>query len=81
MKELDSSIINAADLDIPKDHLLFSIIDKPRHGLLTNVVFSKNFPQYEQPANHGQKHELVHNFSMEHLKNGMSCFHFYLLLI
>lgn len=71
MKELDSSIINAADLDIPKDHLLFSIIDKPRHGLLTNVVFSKNFPQYEQPANHGQKHELVHNFSMEHLKNGM----------
>ncbi|XP_039731217.1 FRAS1-related extracellular matrix protein 1 isoform X3 [Pteropus medius] len=71
MKELDSSIINAADLDIPKDHLLFSIIDKPRHGLLTNVVFSKNFPQYEQPANHSQKHELVHNFSMEHLKNGM----------
>ncbi|ELK06997.1 FRAS1-related extracellular matrix protein 1 [Pteropus alecto] len=71
MKELDSSIINAADLDIPKDHLLFSIIHKPRHGLLTNAVFSKNFPQYEQPANHGQKHELVHNFSMEHLKNGM----------
>ncbi|XP_036095286.1 FRAS1-related extracellular matrix protein 1 isoform X2 [Rousettus aegyptiacus] len=71
MKELDSSIINAADLDIPKDHLLFSIIHKPRHGLLTNRVFSKNFSHYEQPAKHGQKHELVHNFSMEHLKNGM----------
>ncbi|XP_066113379.1 FRAS1-related extracellular matrix protein 1 isoform X3 [Saccopteryx bilineata] len=70
-KELDSSIINAADLDIPKDPLLFSITHEPRHGLLINGVFSKDFPQYKQPANPGQKHELVYNFSMELLKNGM----------
>ncbi|KAM8803175.1 FRAS1-related extracellular matrix protein 1 isoform 2-T2 [Rhynchonycteris naso] len=71
MKELDSSIINAADLDIPKDPLLFSITHEPRHGLLINGVFSKDFPQYKQPTNPGQKHELVYNFSMELLKNGM----------
>nr|XP_019594742.1 PREDICTED: FRAS1-related extracellular matrix protein 1 isoform X1 [Rhinolophus sinicus]XP_019594743.1 PREDICTED: FRAS1-related extracellular matrix protein 1 isoform X1 [Rhinolophus sinicus]XP_019594744.1 PREDICTED: FRAS1-related extracellular matrix protein 1 isoform X1 [Rhinolophus sinicus]XP_019594745.1 PREDICTED: FRAS1-related extracellular matrix protein 1 isoform X1 [Rhinolophus sinicus] len=71
MKELDSSIINAADLDVPRDHLLFSIVHTPRHGLLVNGVFSKDFPQHKQPASPGQKHELVHNFSMDLLKNGM----------
>ncbi|KAK2495096.1 hypothetical protein MC885_000941 [Smutsia gigantea] len=71
-KELDSSVISAADLDVPKDPLLLSITHKPHHGLLINGVFSKDFPQYKQPANFGQKHELVHNFSMELLKNGMS---------
>lgn len=77
MKELDSSIINAADLDVPRDHLLFSIVHTPRHGLLVNGVFSKDFPQHKQPASPGQKHELVHNFSMDLLKNGMSCAYFY----
>ncbi|XP_032979788.1 FRAS1-related extracellular matrix protein 1 isoform X3 [Rhinolophus ferrumequinum] len=71
MKELDSSIINAADLDVPRDNLLFSIVHTPRHGLLVNGVFSKDFPQHKQPASPGQKHELVHNFSMDLLKNGM----------
>ncbi|KAM5260469.1 FRAS1-related extracellular matrix protein 1 isoform 2-T9 [Hipposideros larvatus] len=70
-KELDSSIIHAADLDVPRDHLLFSIVHTPRHGLLINGVFSKDFPQHKQPTSHGRKHELVHNFSMELLKNGM----------
>nr|XP_044612741.1 FRAS1-related extracellular matrix protein 1 isoform X4 [Equus asinus] len=71
MKELDSSIISAADLDIPKDPLLFSITHKPRHGFLINGVFSKDFPRSKQPANLDQKHELIHNFSMELLQNGM----------
>ncbi|XP_027963091.1 FRAS1-related extracellular matrix protein 1 isoform X2 [Eumetopias jubatus] len=71
MKELDSSIINAADLDVPKDALLFSITHKPRHGLLINGVLSKDFPQNKQPVNPGQKHELVQNFSLELLKNGL----------
>ncbi|XP_073084588.1 FRAS1-related extracellular matrix protein 1 isoform X3 [Manis javanica] len=71
-KELDSSVISAVDLDVPKDPLLLSIAHKPRHGILINGVFSKGFPQYKQPASLGQKHELVHNFSMDLLKNGMS---------
>ncbi|XP_013821355.2 PREDICTED: FRAS1-related extracellular matrix protein 1 isoform X1 [Capra hircus] len=71
MRELDSSIISATDQDIPKNPLLFSITHKPRHGLLINKAFSRNFFQYKQSANPGQKHELVYNFSMELLKNGM----------
>ncbi|XP_053512286.1 FRAS1-related extracellular matrix protein 1 isoform X6 [Artibeus jamaicensis] len=71
MKELDASIINAADLDVPRDPLLFSITQKPRHGLLISGAFSKDFPQYNHPASPGQKHEIVSNFSMELLKNGM----------
>ncbi|XP_036116823.1 FRAS1-related extracellular matrix protein 1 [Molossus molossus] len=70
-KELDSSIICAADLDVPEDPLLFSIIHEPQHGLLISGVLSRDLPQYKQLANPGQKHELVYNFSMELLKNGM----------
>ncbi|XP_002915978.2 FRAS1-related extracellular matrix protein 1 isoform X13 [Ailuropoda melanoleuca] len=68
MKELDTSIISAADLDVPKDPLLFSLTHKPRHGLL---ISGEDFPQNKQPVSLGQKHDLVQNFSLEHLKNGM----------
>uniref|UniRef100_A0A2K5W712 FRAS1-related extracellular matrix protein 1 n=1 Tax=Macaca fascicularis TaxID=9541 RepID=A0A2K5W712_MACFA len=71
MKELDSSVISAVDLDIPQDPLLFSITQKPRHGLLINRGFSEDFPENEQPANPERKHEPVHSFSMELLKTGM----------
>ena len=74
MRELDSSIISATDRDIPKNPLLFSITHKPRHGLLINREFSRNFFQYKQSASPDQKYELVYNFSMELLKNGISCF-------
>uniref|UniRef100_A0A667ICL7 FRAS1-related extracellular matrix protein 1 n=1 Tax=Lynx canadensis TaxID=61383 RepID=A0A667ICL7_LYNCA len=70
-KELDTSIINAGDLDVPKDSLLFSITHKPRHGFLTNGMLSKEFPPNKQPANPSQRHELIHSFSLELLKNGM----------
>uniref|UniRef100_A0A8C9AAX8 FRAS1-related extracellular matrix protein 1 n=1 Tax=Prolemur simus TaxID=1328070 RepID=A0A8C9AAX8_PROSS len=71
MKELDLSIINAADLDVPKDPLLFSITHNPRHGLLINGGFGKDLPKSKQLAHPEQKFELVHNFSMELLKTGM----------
>ncbi|XP_032736459.1 FRAS1-related extracellular matrix protein 1 [Lontra canadensis] len=71
MKELDTSIIDAADLDVPKDLLLFSVTRKPRHGLLINRVLGKDFLQNMQPVNPSRKHELVQNFSLELLKNGM----------
>ncbi|XP_047556906.1 FRAS1-related extracellular matrix protein 1 [Lutra lutra] len=71
MKELDTSVIDAADLDLPKDLLLFSVTRKPSHGLLINRVLGKDFPQNMQPVNPSRKHELVQNFSLELLKNGM----------
>ncbi|XP_033613538.1 FRAS1-related extracellular matrix protein 1 [Fukomys damarensis] len=71
MAELDSSVLSAADLDVPKDLLLFSITRQPRHGLLINRLFSKDLLQNRQLASPGQKHEPVHNFSMELFKSGM----------
>uniref|UniRef100_H0X5Q1 FRAS1-related extracellular matrix protein 1 n=1 Tax=Otolemur garnettii TaxID=30611 RepID=H0X5Q1_OTOGA len=71
MKDLDLSVINAVDLDIPKDPLLFSLTHNPRHGLIINGGFRKDLPQNKQPANPDQKHELVQNFSMDLLKTGM----------
>ncbi|KAK2119771.1 FRAS1- extracellular matrix protein 1 [Saguinus oedipus] len=71
MKELDSSIISAVDLDIPQDPLLFSITQKPRHGLLISGGFSKDFSENKQPVNPDQKRTPVHSFSMELLKTGM----------
>ncbi|XP_051012633.1 FRAS1-related extracellular matrix protein 1 [Acomys russatus] len=65
MTELDSSIISAADRDVPKDSLLFSITQKPQHGLLISVAISKDSPQIQE-----LKRE-IHNFSMDHLRNGM----------
>ncbi|EPY74767.1 FRAS1 related extracellular matrix 1 [Camelus ferus] len=63
MRELDSSIISAADLDTPQDPLLFSITQRPRHGLLISGGFSKDFPQYKQPANPGMRLVYVHDDS------------------
>ncbi|XP_006881415.1 PREDICTED: FRAS1-related extracellular matrix protein 1 [Elephantulus edwardii] len=70
MKELDSSIINAVDLDIPQDPLLFTVSHGPRHGLLINVC-REGFPQYKKPANSHQYQQPVQNFSMELLETGM----------
>nr|XP_045009957.1 FRAS1-related extracellular matrix protein 1 isoform X4 [Jaculus jaculus] len=69
--ELDSSIISAADQDIPKDPLLFTITRQPRHGLLINAVSSKDYPQNKSRASSDQNHEFIHNFSMELLRTGM----------
>ncbi|CAH6790495.1 Frem1 [Phodopus roborovskii] len=63
--QLDSSIIAAADRDVPKDPLLFSIIQKPQHGLLINGAISKESPQIKM-----QNCE-IHNFSMDLLKTGL----------
>ncbi|XP_006864569.1 PREDICTED: FRAS1-related extracellular matrix protein 1 [Chrysochloris asiatica] len=69
MKELGSSI-SAADLDVPKDALLFTVTQQPHHGLLL-CVFAEGLPQYKPPASSNQNHQLVHNFSLELLKPGM----------
>uniref|UniRef100_A0A665UUX0 Fras1 related extracellular matrix 1a n=1 Tax=Echeneis naucrates TaxID=173247 RepID=A0A665UUX0_ECHNA len=36
MKQLDSSFLNAVDLDVPRNVLLFSIVKPPQHGNIIN---------------------------------------------
>ncbi|XP_056661330.1 FRAS1-related extracellular matrix protein 1 isoform X2 [Monodelphis domestica] len=72
MKELDLSVIKATDLDMPKDHLMFTITHKPQHGLLINGIPRNDIPHYKQLINSHQNHELpVCDFSMELLETGM----------
>lgn len=77
MKELDPSIINVVDLDIPQDSLMFTVLQQPQHGFLVNGLYGNDIILYKHAVN--SHHELpVHSFSMEHLKNGKCSTSFYL---
>uniref|UniRef100_A0A8C0HGV7 FRAS1 related extracellular matrix 1 n=1 Tax=Buteo japonicus TaxID=224669 RepID=A0A8C0HGV7_9AVES len=73
MKELDLSVINAVDLDVPQDCLVFGVVQRPWYGFLINGVHGNDILHYKQLINHDHhSHELlVHDFSMELLRNGM----------
>ncbi|XP_029861135.1 FRAS1-related extracellular matrix protein 1 isoform X4 [Aquila chrysaetos chrysaetos] len=73
MKELDLSVINAVDLDVPQDCLVFGVVQRPWYGFLINGIHGNDILQYKQLINHDHhSHELlVHDFSMELLRNGM----------
>ncbi|NXO01589.1 FREM1 protein, partial [Rhinopomastus cyanomelas] len=73
MKELDLSIINAVDLDVPQDHLVFGLVQRPWYGFLINGVHGNDVLHYKQLINHDHHSHglLVQDFSMELLKNGM----------
>lgn len=71
MKELDPSIMNVVDLDIPEDSLTFTVLQPPQHGFLVNGLYGNNIILYKHAINSHQHHELpVHSFTMESLKNG-----------
>lgn len=71
MKELDPSIINAVDLDVPEDILMFTVLQQPHHGFLVKGVYGNNIFHYRQATISQQYHEIqVDSFSMEILKNG-----------
>ncbi|XP_077004270.1 FRAS1-related extracellular matrix protein 1 isoform X3 [Tamandua tetradactyla] len=71
MRELDSSVICAADLDVPADPLVFAVTRDPHHGLLLSGVSSKDLPQHKHLGNPARKQEPVHYFSMERLESGL----------
>ncbi|XP_042671287.1 FRAS1-related extracellular matrix protein 1-like, partial [Centrocercus urophasianus] len=71
VKELDLSVINAVDLDVPQDHLVFDVVQQPSHGFLINGVHGNDILQYKELIHHHSSGLLVHDFSMELLKNGM----------
>lgn len=72
MKELDLSIINAVDLDVPQDPLVFGVVQRPSYGFLINGVHGSDVLHYKELINHDHHSHglLVHEFSMELLRNG-----------
>ncbi|XP_061486151.1 FRAS1-related extracellular matrix protein 1 isoform X3 [Rhineura floridana] len=72
IKEVDPSVINVVDLDVPQDTLMFTVLQPPQHGLLVNENYGNDVIRYKYAINSHQHHQLpVYEFSMELLKNGM----------
>ncbi|XP_023799184.1 FRAS1-related extracellular matrix protein 1 [Cyanistes caeruleus] len=73
MKELNLSVINAVDLDVPQDPLVFRVVQRPLYGFLINGVHGGDVLHYRDLINHDHHSHglLVHDFSMELLRNGM----------
>ncbi|KFV14544.1 FRAS1-related extracellular matrix protein 1, partial [Tauraco erythrolophus] len=73
MKELDLSVINAVDLDVPQDRLVFGVVQRPWYGFLINGIHGNDILHYKKLINHDHHSHglLVQDFSMELLKNGM----------
>ncbi len=69
MKQLDSSVLHAMDLDVPKNILRFSVVKAPQHGSIINhssgkAAYKRREANSESP---------VVDFTMTELKNGTFC--------
>ncbi|XP_067257479.1 FRAS1-related extracellular matrix protein 1a isoform X2 [Chanodichthys erythropterus] len=67
MKELDPSIISAVDLDVPRDHLIFSIVQQPQHGSIMSVPHGNDVTHYKRGSEIPVEH-----FTMDDLRSGMT---------
>ncbi|XP_015200443.2 FRAS1-related extracellular matrix protein 1a isoform X2 [Lepisosteus oculatus] len=73
MKELDPSIINVVDFDVPRNELVFTIVQPPRHGLIMNGIYGNDITRYKRLTADQQSTELsVYDFTMKDLEHGMS---------
>ncbi|XP_078131977.1 FRAS1-related extracellular matrix protein 1a isoform X3 [Sander vitreus] len=67
MKQLDSSVLHAMDLDVPKNSMLFSVVRAPQHGSI--ITHSSEKPVYRRGE--ASPPPLVVDFTMTDLSNGM----------
>ncbi|KAJ8385248.1 hypothetical protein AAFF_G00191250 [Aldrovandia affinis] len=73
MKELDPAILNAVDLDIPRNDLVFSVIQQPQHGVIMGRLYGNDITRYKRLIHRRHHSEVaVRDFTMEELKNGMT---------
>ncbi|KAL2079429.1 hypothetical protein ACEWY4_025173 [Coilia grayii] len=81
VKELDASLFNAVDLDVPHDRLKFRVLQPPRHGSLVGSYHGNQAISYNgnQAAQHLRLTQdttdsgmVVRDFTMDDLKNGMT---------
>ncbi len=66
MKQLDSSVLHAMDLDVPKNILRFSVVKAPKHGSIINHSGEK--PVHKRREANPQSS--VVDFTMTDLTNG-----------
>ncbi|XP_046904856.1 FRAS1-related extracellular matrix protein 1a isoform X3 [Hypomesus transpacificus] len=72
-KELDPTLINASDLDVPKNELLFSVVQPPRHGAVMSHALGHGAPPAARSAQRrSAAGVVVQDFTMRDLRNGMA---------
>lgn len=69
MKQLDSSVLHAMDLDVPRNTLLFSIVKPPHHGSIINHDNEKAVNKRREASPQSP----VVDFTMTDLINGTFC--------
>lgn len=70
-KELDPTLINASDLDVPKNELLFSVVQPPRHGAVMSHALGHGAPPAARSAQRrSAAGVVVQDFTMRDLRNG-----------
>ncbi|XP_040887458.1 FRAS1-related extracellular matrix protein 1a [Toxotes jaculatrix] len=67
MKQLDTSVLNAVDLDVPRNVLLFSVVKPPQHGSIIDHVSEKPVNKRREASPQSP----VVDFTMTDLINGM----------
>lgn len=73
MKELDPTVLNAVDLDIPHNDLVFSVVQQPQHGAIMGRLYGNDVTRYKRLVREGHASEVaVQDFTLEELKNGMT---------
>ena len=66
MKQLDSSVLHAMDLDVPKNILVFSVVRAPQHGSIITHSSEKMVYKRREAA---PQYPVV-DFTMADLSNG-----------
>ncbi|KAL4641549.1 FRAS1-related extracellular matrix protein 1 isoform X1 [Arapaima gigas] len=72
MREMDSTILDAVDLDVPRDRMVFSIVEPPKHGAVMGKQHRNvNSPRSQIPEHPSAGIELQ-DFTIEELRDGMT---------
>lgn len=73
-KQLDLSLLQAMDLDVPEDELHFSVLQAPRHGSIVRYATDGlNSTRRGGAGRPGAGHpEPVLDFTLQDLQNGRS---------
>ncbi|XP_065144972.1 FRAS1-related extracellular matrix protein 1a [Paramisgurnus dabryanus] len=72
MTALDPSVINAEDLDIPRDRLTFSVIQQPQHGSIMGAPHGNDVTFQKRLVNKRGSEIPIEHFTMDDLRSGMT---------
>lgn len=72
MTVLDPTVIDAVDLDIPRDRLTFSVIQQPQHGSIMGAAHGNDVTFHKRLKNKRGSEIPIEHFTMDDLRNGNS---------